>query len=81
MRRRAERTSALPIKAAYTVGELAAAAGMTWQSTERLLLTNGVQFERSGRAPYVPLAELEKKMPMFWESLKLVALLKRAVGA
>ena len=80
MRKRAERAAPLPIKAMYTVGEIAAAAGLTWQSTERLLLTNGVQFDRSGRAPYVPLAEIEKKMPQLWESLKSAAVLRRAVG-
>lgn len=78
--RRRKRTPSIPIRAAYDVPELADAAGMTQQSLRRLLLANGVEFERAGRSRYITLVEIEKKVPALWDSIKTAVFLKHAAA-
>ena len=64
----------LPVRAVYTVPELAAAACMTRQRALRLLQKLGVSMIRSGRIWLVPLDELEQKAPRFWNSVRTAEL-------
>lgn len=78
MRRRAERS--LPIQAFYSLPELADASGISRFKLRRMLESKGITFERSGRSVLVGLSELEKKYPELWDSIKIAASLRRAVG-
>jgi excisionase family DNA binding protein len=77
---RRSRAATIPIRAAYDVRELADAAGLTQQTFRRMLHNNGVEFMKSGRSRYVPLVEIEKKLPALWESIKTAVFLKHAAA-
>jgi hypothetical protein len=64
----------LPIRALYTVPELAAAASMTRQRALRLFKRLGLSMIRSGRVWLVPLDELERKAPRFLNSVRTAEL-------
>ena len=58
----------LRIKAIYTVGELAIAAGVERRSLRLLLEQAGCELIVSGNAYYVSLADLERRL--LWEGIK-----------
>jgi hypothetical protein len=60
----------LPLRALYTVGDLARAAGVQPRRMGRILEQAGVSFVWSGRARLVSLSELERKVPPLWEGIK-----------
>jgi hypothetical protein len=71
MSRRVHETLArLPIKALYTMGELARASSIERRRLRRLLEREGVELLVSGRISYIPLSELEVKVRPFWEGIK-----------
>jgi hypothetical protein len=71
MSRRVRQTLApLPIKALYTMGELARASSIERRRLRRLLEREGVELLVSGRISYVPLSELEVKVRPLWEGIK-----------
>ena len=61
---------ALPVKALYTVSELATAAGVDRRQLQRLLLESGVEFIELESRHYVSLADLELKVRPLWEGIK-----------
>lgn len=60
----------LPLRAAYTVAELARASRIERRRLRRALDDAGVIFLRSGRVNLVSLSELERKVPTLWEGIK-----------
>ena len=64
------RTGPLPIRALYHVSHLAEAMGVSHRRLLRLLNIEGAKVYRDGRFILVPLAELEDKVPLLWESLR-----------
>jgi hypothetical protein len=60
----------LPLRAAYTVGELARASFIERRRLLRILEQAGVAFVMSGRVRLVSLSELERKVPPLWEGIK-----------
>jgi hypothetical protein len=77
MSRRVRQTLApLPIKALYTMGELARASSIERRRLRRLLEREGVELLVSGRISYVPLSELEVKVRPLWESIKAAHMLR-----
>ena len=73
------RIESLPIQALYPVSELARAMGISHRQLQKLLKTAEVCLMRAGRFLYVPLTELEEKVPPLWESLKAAESLRRAL--
>ncbi len=68
----------LDVQALYTVQALASIGNVSTRLLRRVLRANGVTFVRGGRALFVPLAEIQRKIPPLWESLHLVAQLRLA---
>jgi hypothetical protein len=64
----------LPIRALYTVPELAAAASMSRHRALRLFKRLDISMIRSGRVWLVPLDELERKAPRFLNSVRTAEL-------
>jgi hypothetical protein len=60
----------LPLRAAYSIGELAGAARIERRRLARILEQAGVTFLMSGRVRLVSLSELERKVPPLWEGIK-----------
>jgi len=71
------RVSALPLKALYTLPELAEAASIRRKRLFRLLERLGVAMLRSGTFWLVPLSELEQKAWPFWESIQRAETLRQ----
>jgi hypothetical protein len=69
----------LPIQALYPLGHLARAIGVSHRRLQRLLGIEGVRVFRVGRFLFVPLTELEEKVPPLWESIKVADSLRRAL--
>jgi hypothetical protein len=71
MRARSHATAVvrLEVKALYSVGALALAAGVTPYLMLRLLRANDVAFVRAGRSVLVPLSEIEARIPTLWRSI------------
>jgi hypothetical protein len=67
-RKKMQRES-LTVKAIYSIAELARIASVTRQLLGRLLHANRVEFIHSGRSVFVPLSEIEKKIPPLFVSL------------
>ena len=59
----------VPLRAFYTIAELAKLAQVTRHTMVRLLQAHHIKFIRSGRAFFVPLCEIEEKMRPLWRSL------------
>ena len=80
MSRRVRETLArLPIKAVYTIGELARAASMDPRAMRTLLEAAGGRFFRPGRGWLVSLAELELKVRPLWDGIHAAESLRRAM--
>ena len=73
----ARRESGLEVQAVYSVVALARAANVTPDLLRRLLRVNGVALLRVGRAIFVPLSEIEARIPPLWESIKAAEMLRR----
>ena len=69
----------LPLQALYRVSELARAASVSHRRLKRLLRIEGVRTFHVCRALFVPLTELEDKVPALWESIKAAETLRRAL--
>jgi hypothetical protein len=76
---RRQSLDSLPIQALYQVSDLAHAIGVSHRRAQNLLKTAGVCLMRAGRYLYVPLIELEEKVPPLWESIKASESLRRAL--
>ena len=74
MRRRA--SPELRIKAIYSVGELARAAGVDRRYLRRFLAQAGVALMKLDKAYYVSLSDLELKVRPLWEGIKAAQVLK-----
>jgi hypothetical protein len=66
----------LPIKAAYTLTELARATSMERRALKRLLDRADIEFVRSGRVVYVSLSELEDKVRPIWRGIQAARVLR-----
>jgi hypothetical protein len=60
----------IPLRAAYSVAELARASNLERRRLARVLEQAGVSFVMAGRNRLVPLAELERKVAPLWDSIK-----------
>lgn len=69
---------ALPLKAGYTLGELARASGLDRRRVKRLLDKAGVII-LPGRRPLVSLSELELKCRVLWEGIKAAEMLRQGL--
>jgi hypothetical protein len=67
----------LRLKAVYSVGELAAAAGLERRQLHRLLVHAGVELMTLDKGHFVTLDELELKVRSLWEGIKLAQALAR----
>jgi hypothetical protein len=76
---RRPRIEGLPIQALYPVSELARVMGVSHRRLQKLLKTSEVYVMRAGRFLYVPLTELEEKVPPLWDSIKAAESLRRAL--
>ena len=57
------------VKALYKIAELCRFTGMTRYRLRRLLEERGVKCISVGEAPYVPLSEIQERIPELWRSL------------
>lgn len=69
MTRKATGAGPLEIRALYTIPMLARVANVTPQKLGRLLRATKVELLRSGRSLFVPLSEIEDKIPPLWRSI------------
>jgi hypothetical protein len=69
--------SSLPVQVFYSVAELARAGNVPTYRLYRLLRRNGVTFLRAGRAYYVTLDEIRRRIPPLWRSLQAAERLLR----
>jgi len=67
----------LRLKAVYSVGELADAAGVDRRQLHRLLVAAGVELLALDRGHFVALGELELKVRSLWEGIKAVQAMAR----
>ncbi len=67
----------LRLKAVYSVGELADAAGVDRRHMHRLLASAGVEMLTLDKGHFVALGELELKVRSLWEGIKAVQALAR----
>jgi hypothetical protein len=69
----------LAVRAAYPLGALAKAASMDRRTLRRVLDRAGVRRIESRSWVWIPLSELELKVPALWESIKAAEMLRRLV--
>ena len=69
--------SGLQVRVFYSVAELARAGNVPTYRLLRLLQRNGVTFLRAGRAYYVLLDEIRRRIPPLWRSLRAAEDLRR----
>lgn len=63
------RPISLEVRALYPLSALARSANVDIDLLRRVLRSNRVQFVRQGRALYVPLSEIRRRIPALWQSL------------
>jgi hypothetical protein len=78
-RRVSDAMADLPLRAAYPLRVLARAASMDRRTLRHILDRGGVRCFRTATSVWVPLSELELKVPALWESIKAVEMLRRLV--
>ena len=61
------------------MSELARAVGVSHRQIQRLLRAEEVSVFRVGRFLFVPMTELEEKVPSLWDSIKAAESLRRAL--
>jgi hypothetical protein len=69
----------LSLRAAYPLGALAKVASMDPRTLRRLLDRASVRCIESHSSVWVPLSELEMKVPALWESIKAAEMLRRLI--
>jgi hypothetical protein len=69
----------LPLRAAYPLRALAKAASMDRRTLRRVLERESVRCFRTAKSVWVPLSELELKVPALWESIKAAEMLRHLV--
>lgn len=72
-------TDEAKLKAVYTLTELAGLSGISRRRVLRLLGTNHVRVNRSGRSLIVLAGDLKKGFPGLWDSVVECSVLRRAV--
>lgn len=78
MRARSDRLPAsLEVQALYSVAVLARLGNVAPYLLRRVLRANGVTFVRSRRALFVPLTEIQRKIPPLWESICVASQMRR----
>jgi hypothetical protein len=70
------RVAPLPLRALYTLAELAVASSLSRARLVRLFERIGIHTMRSGTLVLVPLSELEKKAWPFWESIQTAEMVR-----
>jgi hypothetical protein len=68
------------LKALYSVAALARIGNVDRRLLLRVLRSNDVTLVRQGRANYVSSAEIRRKIPTLWRSLRLAAQLRGMAG-
>jgi hypothetical protein len=66
------------VKALYSIAELARFARVTTRLLRRVLRANAVVLVSGGRSLYVPLSEIEAKIPPLWTSLEAAERMRQA---
>jgi hypothetical protein len=66
----------LEVRAFYSIPALARAANVTTYTLRRLFLANHIRVMHSGRAVFVPLSEIQRKIPSLWGSLRAAEALR-----
>jgi len=71
--------SNLPLRALYSLSQVAKACALDRRAMKVVLDEAGVRFLKSGERWWVPLSELELKVPPLWESIKAAEMLRHLV--
>jgi hypothetical protein len=58
------------VQALYSIAALARAGNVDAHLLRRVLRANQLELLRNGRTLYVPLSEIQRKIPALWESLR-----------
>jgi hypothetical protein len=69
----------LPLRALYSLTQLANACAVDRRTMRVVLDEAGVRFLKTGRSWWIPLSELELKVPPLWESIKAAEMLRHLV--
>ena len=69
--------ASLEVQALYSIAALARIGNVSTPLLLRVLRANGVTFVRARRALFVPLTEIQRKIPPLWESLCAAAQLRQ----
>ena len=72
MRRGRRGVQALPLRAMYSLAELARAASMDHRTLKRMFAAGGVELQTIGRITFVRITELQEKALPFWEAIQAV---------
>ena len=72
----AGRHGPLEVQALYSVGALARASNVSAHLLTRILRARGVELIQAGRSIFVPLAEIEAKIPLLWKSILAAEMLR-----
>jgi hypothetical protein len=78
-RRISDSMGTLPLRAIYPMTALAEAACLDRRTLKLVLDRAGVRLFRNRRVWWVPLSELELKVPPLWESIKAAEMLRHLV--
>jgi hypothetical protein len=65
------------LQALYSIAILARMGNISVERLRRVLRSAGVVLIRGGRALFVPLSEVQRKIPPLWESLVLTEQVRR----
>jgi hypothetical protein len=68
------------MQALHSVATLARTANVTRQMLGRLLRANDVRLVYAGRAVFVPLSEIERKIPPLWARFRAAARIRKLAG-
>ena len=69
----------LPLRALYSLTQLAKACSLDARTMRAVLDEAGVRFLKTGQSWWVPLSELELKVPPLWESIKAAEMFRHLV--
>jgi hypothetical protein len=75
-RQAAGRRRPLEVQAVYSMAELARASNVSSHLLRSLLRARDVELIQAGRLFYVPLAEIEAKLPVLWRSIQAAEMLR-----
>jgi hypothetical protein len=78
-RRRVCSLQDLPIQAIYPLAVLARAVGTDRRTLKGVLDRAGVHCDQTSASVWVPLSELELKVPWLWESIRSAQMLRHLV--